>query len=1071
MWLGRMGQDSSGQLQRPANFPWPKLFKNVAGVLPNGLRTVGACSPLSMHLLDTMTVHVKMLFADQMLQKLTTTNCSSDNLLTSPATLETFCRIISSESIQALGVWKILQYLVKLPLSTSDQSVPLLDQASLVCTLLEDVLSHRLNKSISHEVRHNLLRHLHFLHFTWHEFSSKSNISNSFFFKEVSASLELCYVSTLRGIVHRSFAHNWLTSHGSQSAPSLAHLSQYYQECQARICEGSCMYPCTSSGGSGPNCFITHTPELNRISLWTLAQTQQLHELKDSAILNNQMRWLFEFGKHTFGTVAILQNPEYLNIFSQDVSDTVTDYMQSVGLDSIALPWFVLATLPEAQLESFTDYWSKLESQANGWRPLLEHKHTVSKLVDAVPLNPGLENFWPRLAMNPFAVYLSVVFKYLTRNPVADTSCKLIDMRHMISLETWNQNTRNLCDYLVHSLHTGELALDLCVQALRVLCVKWDLLSFDRLLLFLLTRSTCSYQGPAVFDASCFSLYQTILHAFWPDPSAGGSWRQRYYGHPVLNCVPYIECFISILLNLNPRNRLPLVQFKQFLQTVKPLFKFLGMPLHLAQLWLRDPCLSWSLNEVAKSIEDESTRKELILDVKKQLQLSVFLLVSENYGYDDSCCMYRRRLSDYLSHLFETTEYDASSVPDCEYLLPDSYLAESLEICVRNCAGHEYLVPGKLTQELSSHSALSLFCLSLDIQISMCPLVRSLQTVDLEAITMAKLLAILETKCKTNIFGAYLNCIGSLLALLPVSFHVALCREVFHRLFSSLLVPADKVLMRFIQSQSESERAAEEQKVVYIWDYPIRVRNRFLHQRTVLDGVTTEPQQLGNFLPSAWPGEERMNWEFNCKFQGAEESGTEEVDPQLFMSAVWHAVWLHTNTARMHTLPHMYSELLNSKWVQSEAALLLTFFLFAPLMGILHVDGSMKLVNLTNDLYKMIAAVDRKMKDEGGKQFAHIDTIADLLYHLKYMYVGNGVQMAVKTHFTEFQPSLQAQLKFLMPDPQQVVIDRPDNPKQQIVAPPEIAHLFTDSNLHLPDVYRAAKHTPFGLNACFQSTE
>lgn len=52
-----------------------------------------------------------------------------------------------------------------------------------------------------------------------------------------------------------------------------------------------------------------------------------------------------------------------------------------------------------------------------------------------------------------------------------------------------------------------------------------------------------------------------------------------------------------------------------------------------------------------------------------------------------------------------------------------------------------------------------------------------------------------------------------------------------------------------------------------------------------------------------------------------------------------------------------------------------------------------------------------------GIPLYHVNTIADLLYHIKYTYVGKTVQDEVQGLLSKMRPNLQAYLKFVFSSP------------------------------------------------------
>ncbi|CAL8078725.1 unnamed protein product [Calicophoron daubneyi] len=151
----------------------------------------------------------------------------------------------------------------------------------------------------------------------------------------------------------------------------------------------------------------------------------------------------------------------------------------------------------------------------------------------------------------------------------------------------------------------------------------------------------------------------------------------------------------------------------------------------------------------------------------------------------------------------------------------------------------------------------------------------------------------------------------------------------------------------------------------------------------------------------------------------------------LLKASLWHAIWSHANTTFLTALPTLFSQLI-LPLLHNEAQLLMAFYLVAPLMGSLHAERAPKLVDLTAELYRAVWQVDSALANEEicdesiihvdadglplntGVPLVHVDTIADLLYHIKYMYVGNGVLDKVRPLLPQLRPSLRKRLKFIL---------------------------------------------------------
>nr|CAH8871312.1 unnamed protein product [Trichobilharzia regenti] len=182
-------------------------------------------------------------------------------------------------------------------------------------------------------------------------------------------------------------------------------------------------------------------------------------------------------------------------------------------------------------------------------------------------------------------------------------------------------------------------------------------------------------------------------------------------------------------------------------------------------------------------------------------------------------------------------------------------------------------------------------------------------------------------------------------------------------------------------------------------------------------------------------------------------NSSSDVKDYLVKANLWHSIWAHANTTHLALLPGVFSDLILPE-LHNEAQLLMAFYMVAPLMGSLHAERPAKLVDLTAELYRAVWKVDNilakttnpKSEDseapsdvgdikeldehipsETGIPLVHVDTIADLLYHIKYMYVGNGVLDQVRPLLPQLRPSLRKRLKFILPQDSSVTQQQHDS--------------------------------------------
>lgn len=65
-------------------------------------------------------------------------------------------------------------------------------------------------------------------------------------------------------------------------------------------------------------------------------------------------------------------------------------------------------------------------------------------------------------------------------------------------------------------------------------------------------------------------------------------------------------------------------------------------------------------------------------------------------------------------------------------------------------------------------------------------------------------------------------------------------------------------------------------------------------------------------------------------------------------------------------------------------------------------------MDVTIELYEFLGIID-----ESNEQLLYIDSICDLLYHIKYMFTGDSVKNEVEAVIRKLRPQLQVRLRFI----------------------------------------------------------
>lgn len=96
--------------------------------------------------------------------------------------------------------------------------------------------------------------------------------------------------------------------------------------------------------------------------------------------------------------------------------------------------------------------------------------------------------------------------------------------------------------------------------------------------------------------------------------------------------------------------------------------------------------------------------------------------------------------------------------------------------------------------------------------------------------------------------------------------------------------------------------------------------------------------------------------------------------------------------------------------IRTEEQLLFLCHLIGPFFQRFNNEyGTHLLTELTTALYETLEQVDQNVP-----YLHHMDTICDLLYHIKYMFVGDVIKAELLAIIRRLRPSLQMRLRFLV---------------------------------------------------------
>ncbi|KAJ8970204.1 hypothetical protein NQ314_001351 [Rhamnusium bicolor] len=122
-----------------------------------------------------------------------------------------------------------------------------------------------------------------------------------------------------------------------------------------------------------------------------------------------------------------------------------------------------------------------------------------------------------------------------------------------------------------------------------------------------------------------------------------------------------------------------------------------------------------------------------------------------------------------------------------------------------------------------------------------------------------------------------------------------------------------------------------------------------------------------------------------------------------YMLALAHSVWHHAGPGQIASVSRWVRECLPSV-VRSEEQFLFVCHSVGPFLP----RFSMAIVDLTNALYELLAQVD-----QAQAEMKYMDPICDLLYHIKYMFIGDSMKKELEAVVRKLRPQLQLRLRFI----------------------------------------------------------
>ncbi|GFG29793.1 hypothetical protein Cfor_03295 [Coptotermes formosanus] len=123
--------------------------------------------------------------------------------------------------------------------------------------------------------------------------------------------------------------------------------------------------------------------------------------------------------------------------------------------------------------------------------------------------------------------------------------------------------------------------------------------------------------------------------------------------------------------------------------------------------------------------------------------------------------------------------------------------------------------------------------------------------------------------------------------------------------------------------------------------------------------------------------------------------------------ALAHSMWHHAGVGQISTVPQFVREKVHPV-VKTEEQFLFLCHLVGPFLQRFNTDRPRCVTDLTVELYELLEQVDKNVT-----HMHYMDPICDLLYHIKYMFVGDLMKNEVECIIRRLRPALQMRLRFI----------------------------------------------------------
>lgn len=126
-----------------------------------------------------------------------------------------------------------------------------------------------------------------------------------------------------------------------------------------------------------------------------------------------------------------------------------------------------------------------------------------------------------------------------------------------------------------------------------------------------------------------------------------------------------------------------------------------------------------------------------------------------------------------------------------------------------------------------------------------------------------------------------------------------------------------------------------------------------------------------------------------------------------YLLTLVHACWHHAGIGQLSQIPGFVREKLKPV-IRTEEQYIFLCHLVGPFLQRFHAERTRCLIELTVELYEILENVDK-----ASEHMYMMNPISDFLYHIKYMFVGDGVKNDVEKIIRNLRPALQLRLRFI----------------------------------------------------------